>query len=187
MPLFQNPTDASGEMTDAVNSKTLSPPNVHFPIPHDDGESNLNSFDGAGTNKKRAFERILTYPQSPMIGRERAISVMAIKDDGHHKNLKILPESALKCTPEGANLPLCTYLTTLPTTSAELYKRFFRTSPEHVITFFNHHIEAVIRNGTLIVPGTPPGTNSRHPATLLTPFTWMRTPSSMVPSPTAPP
>ena len=30
-------------------------------------------------------------------------------------------------------------------------------------TVFNHHINAVIRNGTLVIPGTTPGTNSRRP------------------------
>jgi hypothetical protein len=44
-----------------------------------------------------------------------------------------------------------------------LYATFFRTPPEHVTPFFNHHIKAVIRNGTLVLPGTPPGTNSRRP------------------------
>jgi hypothetical protein len=99
----------------------------------------------------------------PIIDRERAISVLAIKDDNHRKKRKILGEYALKWTPEEANLPLRTNLTTLPSTSAELYNTLFHTSPEHVIPFFNHHIEAVIRYGTLVLPGTLPGTNSRHP------------------------
>ena len=51
----------------------------------------------------------------------------------------------------------------LPTTSAELYVTFFHTPPEHVTPFLNHHIKAVKSNGTLVLPGTPPGTNSRRP------------------------
>ena len=60
-------------------------------------------------------------------------------------------------------LSLLTNLTTLPTTSSKLYDTFFRTPPEHVTPFFNHHIKAVTRDGTLILPGTPQSTNSRHP------------------------
>jgi hypothetical protein len=40
---------------------------------------------------------------------------------------------------------------------------FFRTPPEHVTLFYNHHIIAVFCDGTLLLPGTPPGTNSCHP------------------------
>jgi hypothetical protein len=40
---------------------------------------------------------------------------------------------------------------------------FFCIPLEHVTPFFNHHFKAVIRDGTLVLPGTPPGTNSRHP------------------------
>jgi hypothetical protein len=64
--------------------------------------------------------------------------------------------------------------------SAELYAMFFRTPPEHVTPFFNHHIKAVIRDGTLVLPGTPPGTNSPRPPALQTPLTRMRTQSSTV-------
>jgi hypothetical protein len=101
---------------------------------------------------------------------------MEIGIDDHHKKRKISSEECVpKWTPEEATLPLRTNLTTLPTTSAELYATFFRTPPDHVTPFFNHHIKAVIRDGTLVLPGTPPGTNSR------------RTQSSTVTSPTAPP
>jgi hypothetical protein len=89
--------------------------------------------------------------------------VTAIDIDDHHKKRKISSECAPKWTPEEATLPLCTNLTELPTTSAELYATFFRTPPEHVTPLFNHHIKAVIRDGTLVLPGTPPGTNSPRP------------------------
>jgi hypothetical protein len=56
MPPFQNPTDTSGNTTETVNSKILSPPNEHFPISLDDDESNPNSDDGFGASKKRAIE-----------------------------------------------------------------------------------------------------------------------------------
>jgi hypothetical protein len=77
--------------------------NAHFPISIDDDKSNFNSDDVAGTKKKRAFEHFLTYPQVPIIGRKRAISVMAIEVDNHRKNRKISSECSLKSTPEEAN------------------------------------------------------------------------------------
>jgi hypothetical protein len=43
-----------------------------------------------------------------------------------------------------------------------LYNSFFRASPGHVIPLFKHHIKTVIRDGTLVLPRTPPGTNSRR-------------------------
>jgi hypothetical protein len=156
MPSFQNPNDTSGDMAETVNSESLSPANEEFPIFLIDGESNPNSDDGAGTSKKRAFERILTYPRTPNTHGEQAISVMAIDVDDLHKKRKILSECALKWTPEEANLSLRSNLTTLPMTTAKLYNMFFRTSPEHIIKFCNRHTIAVICNGTLV-------TNSRRP------------------------
>ena len=127
--------------------ENFSPPNEHFPISLDDDESKLNSDDGAETNKKGAFKRILIYPQSLIIGRKRAISVMAVEVDNHRKKGKILSECALTWTPEEVNIPQ-TNLTMLPTTSAELYNSaLFRTSPEYVmpnLTIIDHH-KALIR------------------------------------------
>ena len=80
MPPPQNPIDASEDIVETVNLETLS-----FPIFLADDASNLNSDDGAGTNKKRAFERFPTYPQAPIVGRKRAISVMTINVDDHRK------------------------------------------------------------------------------------------------------
>jgi hypothetical protein len=134
---------------------------------------------------KRAFKRILTHPQPPIIGRERAISSMAIEFDNHCKKRKILPECGLKWTTEEAQLPLRKNLTTLPTTSTELYDTFFCSFPGHVIPFCNHHIKAVIREGTLVLPGSPLGTYSRRPPALQPPLTRMRMPSSTMTNPTA--
>ena len=92
------------------------------------------------------------------------ISVMAIEVDDHRKKRKILSECALKWTPEEANVPIRTNLTTLPMTSAKLYNTFVHSSPGHVILFFKHHIKAVIWNGIFVLPGTPPGTSSRLPS-----------------------
>jgi hypothetical protein len=163
MPPFYNPTDTSEDIVKTVNSEILSPPNSHFPFSLHDDESNLHSDDGDGISKKRAFERVPTHHHAPIIGRKRAISVMEIDIDDHHKKRKISSECAPQWTPEGKNFSLRTNLTTLPTTISELYDIFFRTPHEHVTPFFNHHIKAVIRDGTLVLPGTPPGTNSRRP------------------------
>jgi hypothetical protein len=163
MPPFHNPTDTSEDIVETVNSEILFPSNSPFPFSLDDDGSNLHSDDGNDTSTKRAFERVLTHHQAPIFGRKGAISVMEIDIDDHHKKRKISSECIPKWTSEEATLPLRTNLTTLPTTSAELYATFFRTPPEHVTPFFNHHIKAVIRNGTLVLPGTPPGTNSRRP------------------------
>jgi hypothetical protein len=122
----QNQTETSGDTTETVKLKISLLPNEHFPISLNDDESNLNSDDGAKTSKKRALERILIYPQLPIIGRRRAISVMAVVDD-HRKKRKILSECALKWTLEEVNLPLQTNLTMLPTTSAKLYNTLFRS------------------------------------------------------------
>ncbi len=170
-----------------MNSETLLHPNSYFPFSVADDASNLHSDDGDGTSKERAFEFVFTYPQVPIIGRKRAISVMAIDIDDHRKKRKILSECAPKWTPEEATLPHCTNLTRLPTMSAELYDTFFCTPPEHVTPFFNHHMKAVIRDGTLVLPGTPPGTNSHRPPALQHPLTRMKMPSSTVTNPTAPP
>jgi hypothetical protein len=186
MPPFHNATDTSKDIVETVNSEILFHSNSHFPFSLHDDESNLHSDDGDGTNKKRAFERVLTHHQAPIIGRKRAISVMAIDIDVHHKKRKISSECVPNWTPEEATLPLCTNLTTLLATSAELYATFFRNPPEHVTPFFNHHINAVIRDGTLVLPGTPPGTISRRRA-LQPPLTRMRTQSFTVTSSTAPP
>ena len=112
--------------------------------------------------------------------------MMAIDIDDHHTKRKISSKCAPKWTPEEATLMLRTNLTTLPAMSAKLYATFFRTPPEHVTPFFNHHINAVISGGTLVLPGTPPGTISRRWA-LQPPLTRMRTQSSTVTSSTAPP
>ncbi len=152
MPPFCHLTDTSKDMVKTVNSETLLHPNSHFTFSLADDSRNLHSDDGDKTSKKRAFERALTHPEAPIIGRKRAISVMAIDIDDHRKKRKILSECAPKCTPEEATL-----------TAAELYARFFCTPPEHVTPFFNHHINAVIRNGTLVLSGTSPGKNSRRP------------------------
>jgi hypothetical protein len=163
MPPFYHSTDTPEDIVETVNSEILLHLNSHFPFSlHDDG-SNLHSDDGDGTSKERAFERVLTNHQAPIIGRKRAISVMAIDIDNYHKKRKISSECVPKWTPDEATLPLCTNITTLPTTAAELYATFFRTPPEHITPFFNHHIKEVIRDGTLVLPGTPPGTNCRHP------------------------
>ena len=163
LPPVHHPTYTSEDIVETVNSEILLHSDSHFPFSlHDDG-SNLHSDDGDGTKKERAFERVLTHPQAPIIGHQQAISVLAIDVDNHHKKRKISSECAPQRTPEEATLRLCTNLTTLPTTSAELHATFFRTPPEHVTPFFNHHIKAVIRDGTLVLPGKPPGTNSCLP------------------------
>jgi hypothetical protein len=77
--LFHHPTDTSEDIVETVNSETLLRPNSHFPFSLADDASNLHSDDGEGTNKERAFERVLTYLQTPIIGRKRAI---------HHKSAK---------------------------------------------------------------------------------------------------
>ncbi len=89
--------------------------------------------------------------------------MMAIDIDDHHTKRKISSKCAPKWTPEEATLMLRTNLTTLPAMSAKLYATFFRTPPEHVTPFFNHHIKAVIRDGTLVLQGKPPGTKSCCP------------------------
>ena len=167
MPPFHHLIDTSEDIVETVNSEILLHSSVHFPFSLHDDVSNLHSDESDKTNKERAFERVLTHPQAPIIGRKRAISVMAINIDDHHKKRKISSECAPKWTPEEATLTLCTNLTTLPMTSAELYATFFRTPPEHVTPFFNHHIKAVIHDSILVLPGTPPGTNSRRPPLLL--------------------
>ena len=156
-PPFYHPTDTSEDIVETVNSEILLHSNSHFPFSLHDDESNLHSDDGDETSKERAFERVLTHPQAPIMGRKRALSVMAINIDNHHKKRKISSKCAPKWTPEEATLMLRTNLTTLPAMSAKLYATFFRTPPEHVTPFFNHHIKAAIHNGTLVLPGTPPG------------------------------
>ncbi len=121
MPPFHNPTDTSEDIVETVNSEILLPSNSPFPFSLNDDESNLHSDDGDGTSTKKVFERALTHHHAPIIGRKRAISVMEIDIDDHHKKRKISSECIPKWTPEEATLPLCTNLTTLPTTSAELY------------------------------------------------------------------
>jgi hypothetical protein len=107
MPPFHHLIDTSEDIVETVNSEILLHSNLHFPLSlHDDG-SNLHSDDSNGTSKKRAFERVLTYHQAPIIGRKRAISVMAINIDDHHKKRKISSECVPKWTPEEATLPLC--------------------------------------------------------------------------------
>jgi hypothetical protein len=160
--LLHTPTDTSEDIVEIVNSEILLHSNSHFPFSLHNDESNLHFDDGDETSKERAFESVLTHPQAPSIGRKRAISVMVINIDDHHKKRKISSKCAPKWTPEEATLPLCTNLATFPMTSAD-------TPPEHITPFFNHHIifnhhiKAVICNGTLVLPGTPPGTNSCCP------------------------
>jgi hypothetical protein len=121
MPSFYNPTDTSEDFVETMNSEILLPSNSHFPFSLHDDESHLHSDDSDLTsNKERAFERVLPHPQAPIIGRKRAISVMAIDIDNHHKKRKISSDCAPQWTPEEATLMLRTNLTTLPTTSAEL-------------------------------------------------------------------
>jgi hypothetical protein len=120
MPSFYHPTDTSEDILEIVNSEIFLHSNSHFPLSLHDDASNLHSNDGDGTSKERAFERVLPHPQAPIIGRKRAISVMAIDIDNHHKKRKISSDCAPQWTPEEATLMLCTNLTTLPTTSAEL-------------------------------------------------------------------
>jgi hypothetical protein len=163
MPPFHNSTETSEGIVETVNLEILLHSNSHFLFSLHYDESNLHSDDGNGTSKERAFKRVLTHHLAPIIGRKRAISVMEIDIDDHHKKRKISFECIPKWTPEEATLPLRTYLMSLPTTSADLFATFFRTSPEHVTPFFYHHIKAVVRDGTLVLPGTPPGTNSRRP------------------------
>jgi hypothetical protein len=142
MPPFYHPTDTSEDIVETVNSEILLHSNSHFPFSLHDDESNLHSDDGDETSKERAFERVLTHPQAPIMGRKRALSVMAINIDNHHKKRKISSECALTWTLEEATLPLRTNFTMLPTTSAELYATYFCTPPEHVTPFFNHHIKS---------------------------------------------
>jgi hypothetical protein len=142
MPPFHHPTDTSEDIVETVSSEILLHSNSHFPFSLHEDESNLHSDDGDGTNKERAFERVLTHPQVPIIGRKRAISMMAIDIDDHHKKRKISSECVPKWTPEEATLPLRTNLTTLPTTSAKFSATFFRTPPEYNTPFSNHHINA---------------------------------------------
>jgi hypothetical protein len=85
MPPFYHPTDTSGDIVETVNSETLLHPNSPFPFSLTDDASNLHSDYGDGTSKQRAFECVLTHHQAPIIGRKRAISVMAIDIDDHHK------------------------------------------------------------------------------------------------------
>jgi hypothetical protein len=71
MPPFHNQTDTSEDIVETVNSEILLHSNSHFPFSlHRDG-SNLHSDDRVGTSKERAFERVLTHHQAPIIGRKR--------------------------------------------------------------------------------------------------------------------
>jgi hypothetical protein len=69
----------NSEFEDLVTS------NSPFPFSLNDDESNLHSDDGDGTSTKRAFEQALTHHHAPITGRKRAISVMEIDIDDHHK------------------------------------------------------------------------------------------------------
>jgi hypothetical protein len=162
MPPFHHPTNTTGDIVKTVNSKHLSVENSPFATFLDNDERNNQSDDGDGTSKKRAFDSLSTYLCAPEIDEERAKTVTANNIDDHRKKRKFSSECTLEWTPEQVNLPPGTNLTELPTTSAELYEVFFPTSPGNVIPFFRHHINAVIRGGALVLPGTPPGTNSRR-------------------------
>ena len=162
MPPFHHPTNTPGDIVKTVNSTNSPAENAHFATFLDNDERSIQSDDGDGTNKKRAFDSLSTYLCAPEIDREQAKTVTANDVDDHRKKRKFSADCELEWTPEQVNLPPRTNLTELPTTSAELYEVFFPTSPGNVIPFFRHHINAVIRGGALVLPGTPPGTNSRR-------------------------
>jgi hypothetical protein len=73
MSPFHHPDDTYEDIVETVNSEILLHSNSHFPFSLHDDESNLHSNNGDGTSKESAFERILTHPQAPIIGRKRAI------------------------------------------------------------------------------------------------------------------
>jgi hypothetical protein len=132
MPPFNHPTDTSEDIDETVKSEIWLHSNSHFPFYLHKDVSNLHSDDGDGTSKERAFERVLTHPQAPIIGRKRAIYVIVMDIDDHHKKRKISSKCAPQWTSEEATLPLRTNLATLPTMSVELYAAFlFRTRPEN--------------------------------------------------------
>jgi hypothetical protein len=188
MPPFHNPTDTSEDIVETVNSEILLHSNSHFLFSLHYDESNLHSDDGDETRKERAFKRVLTHQHlAPIIGRKRAISVMEIDIDDHHKKRKISFECIPRWTPEEATLPLRSNLTTLSTTSAELYAMFFllplSTSHRSLITILKRSYAMALssyqEHPQVQTPAVPPA--------LQPPLTRMRMPSSMVTSPTAPP
>jgi hypothetical protein len=106
MPPFHHPTDTFEDIVKTVNSKLLLHPNSLLTFSLAEDARYLHSDDCDETNEKRAFERVLTEPEAPIIGRKRAISVIAIDIDDHRKKRKISSDSIPKRTPEEATLPL---------------------------------------------------------------------------------
>jgi hypothetical protein len=187
MPPFQNPTDTSRDIAETVESKISSPTNQHFPISLADDASNLNSDDGAGTSEKRASGDFPTYPQAPFIHGERAILVTAIEVDDHCKKRRILSKCALKWTPEQASFPLHTILRRSqqrpPNCTTRSSALLLGTSYRCLSTILRRSFATALSS----YQEHPQVQTPAVPAALLPPLTRLRTPSSTVMSPTAPP
>jgi hypothetical protein len=185
MPPFHHPTDSSEDIAKTVNSETILHSNLHFPFSLADDTSNLYSDDDDRTSAERAFEHVFTNSQAPIIGRKRAISVMAIDIDNHRQKRKISSECAPKWTPEGKNFPflliLRRSLRRLPNCTTRFSVLLLSTSHRSLITILKRsHATALSsypEHPKVQTPATPP------PA-LLPPLTRMRTPSSTVTSST---
>ena len=135
-----------------------------------DDDPNKNSVDAIKTNEERALECDLTYLNTPRTDKERAGTVTANESNDHGTKRKFLLESTSEFAPESpgeVNLLPGTMVTQLSTTSEEIFRIHCAKLPENDIRFYPHRINAVIRDGTIVFPGTPPVTNSRQPRSIL--------------------
>jgi hypothetical protein len=164
MPPFHHPTDSSEDIAKTVNSETILHSNLHFPFSLADDTSNLYSDDDDRTSAERAFEHVFTNSQAPIIGRKRAISVMAIDIDNHRQKRKISSECAPKWTPEGKNFPflliLRRSLRRLPNCTTRFSVLLLSTSHRSLITILKRsHATALSsypEHPKVQTPATPP-------------------------------
>ena len=167
---FQNPTITRKEIIENVEPIKEFTQNAHFTTVRNDDDPNKNFVDAINTNKERALECDLTHLNPQRTDEERAETVTANENNNHGTKRKFLLESTSEFAPESpaeVNLLRGTMVTQLSTNSEEVFRIHCANSPENDIHFYPHCINAVIRNGTIIFPGTHPVTNSRRPRSIL--------------------
>jgi hypothetical protein len=133
---------------------------AHFSTLRKREDHKSNSDDDVKSSESSAFRNISSFLKTPRIDKDKAKSTTAKHINDHCQNCEFFTECPPDHPEQVKPLPNTT-ITQLPTTSARPSRISFLPSPENVIPFLRHHINAVICDNNLVsTAATPPDTNS---------------------------
>ena len=164
---FANPTDINLNIPVSATETTAAGCDEHplNSLPDDaPGKGESDTVVRAG---ERAFKNTSVFENPANIHGDIDLHVDEHEDDDNRNECDIV-DGGNSAGAEQATWDSSTDDTAyLPTDSAEIYRMYFSTTPDNVIPFFRHRINAVIKGGELTLPPTPLRTTSRRsPGTL---------------------